>query len=161
MVQAGYNHARDLALEPISEPAKRVRHIRRTYKKVNHKKECLIKLGICLFLYACLAVYLCIRGAVLGYQIVQLENDINKLEVAGNRMEYEIAQKSSLEKIEQLAITELGMHRPEEHMTVAGACIENKEPNTDYQPESAEVQTANKPLGKLYASLVHLAVKNN
>lgn len=161
MVQAGYNHARDLALQPVSEPAKRVRHIRRTYRKVNRRKEWLIKLGVCFFLYACFAVYLSIKGAVLGYQIVQLENDINKLEAAGNRMEYEVAQKSSLEKIEQLAVTELGMHRPEEHMTIAGTAIEDIEPNTDNQPESAEAQKAEKPLGKLYASLVHLAVRNN
>jgi cell division protein FtsL len=161
MVQAGYNYARDLALQPVSEPAKRERHIHRTYKKVNRKQEWLIKIGICFFLYACLVVFLCIKGAVLGYQIVQLENDINKLEASADRMEYEIAQKSSLEKIEQLAVAELGMHHPEEHMKIAGSCIENQEMKTDEYPETVEAQTAGKPLGKLYASLVHLAVNNN
>ena len=59
-----------------------------------------IKLSVIVFAYALLLVYLCIKSATLGYEIVGLENEINKLNTENNRMEYAIAQNSSLNIIE-------------------------------------------------------------
>lgn len=47
-----------------------------------------------------------------GYEINSLKREINALETTNERLRLEIAQMASLERVEELAITELGMETP-------------------------------------------------
>lgn len=165
MVQAGYDYARDWQADSYQQPLRQVKKVRRTCRKKNPGKKLLFTTCLSLFVYALLAVYFCIKGATLGYEIVHLENEISRLETANYRIEYQIAQESSLGRIEQVAINELGMCMPENHISIAAVSNSASTPETisvDKQSiKSTEVQVGNKPLEKIYASLMLLAAKSN
>ncbi|MGI6413864.1 MAG: hypothetical protein ACOXZ5_09565 [Syntrophomonadaceae bacterium] len=155
MVQAGYDYAWE------AEPVKKTRIVRKTYRSVDQKKVFLIKVGILAFIYAVLLVYLCIKGAVLGYQIVTLENDIKSLEAANGRLEYQIAEKYSLDRVEQIAVQQLGMYKAETHVAIAQENVTPVHPVGTDHPVIAAQDSNQKPLEKLYAGLVVLAARNN
>ena len=119
------------------------------------------KIAALLFLYAAFLVYLCIVSSSLGYQLVELENEVAHMENANARIEYEIAQCSSLERIEAHAIA-LGMHKPEESIYMAAALPAAE--STLASSEAGNAVTAHpadkplaKPLGKLLTGLQQLA----
>ena len=123
-------------------------------------------MSIIAFAYALLLVYLCIKSATLGYEIVSLENEIQRMETSNKRMEYAIAQKTSLDVIEKRASEELGMLSPGSEMSyaVAATILMEKEDIADTTlPKAAANNNINdeKPLEKLYASLILLTEKNN
>lgn len=161
MVQAGYDYSRweeTYAPEPAREER---RQSRKALTNRNARRNMMIKLSVIVFAYALLLVYLCIKSATLGYEIVGLENEINKLNTENNRMEYAIAQNSSLDIIEEKAITQLGMIIPGTEMCYAVAAAD--EPVTPaLKVESVDNTIAeSKPLAKLYASIMLLTGKNN
>lgn len=159
MVQVGYNYSPDWDSYPVTQQVE-VRKIRRTYKKSDNRKKFFVTTGFLLFVYALILVYLCIKGATLGYQIVELENQINQIETDNHRIEYNISRQSSLSRIEQVAVTELGMHKPLEQIAVAAVNTKKVQP-LDVEQEVVAEQSQEKPLRKLYASLVQLADINN
>ncbi|MDD2585293.1 MAG: hypothetical protein PHT79_00280 [Syntrophomonadaceae bacterium] len=164
MVQAGYDYAKSWEPNSYQQPVKKV--IKRTSKKSNLGKKRIVSLCASLFIYALVAVYFCIRSASLGYEIVHLENQISQLENANQRIEYQIAQESSLGKIEQIAITELGMCKPEKHISVAAAPTAESnstsvEISTENKENTNDTQVGSKSLKKIYASLMFLAERNN
>jgi len=163
MVQAGLDYSKNWDIQPVSQPVNRVKKVKKIYKKTNPKRTLLFKIGLALFIYAVLLVYLCIKSATLGYQLVELENEINKLETANSRIEYEIAEKSSLDRIEKVAVTELGMHKSDSRILVAAMFPEGVQVqvNTDEKKDgNSQMHIGEKPLEKLYASLVRLAGSN-
>lgn len=136
---------------PVVEP--RVRTVVKT--KTNQHRKILVKIGMLLFAYAVLLVFLCAKSASLGYEIENLNKDISKLTTANHRLEYQIARCSSLSRIEKLAVTELGMQRADLKNSIAVKV--NSKP---VQVASREPETANlseRPLHKIYTSLSHLA----
>lgn len=161
MIQAGYDYA-TWEDQYVPEPTRQDRSVKR--KKVinkHAKRNVMVKLFIIIFAYALLLVYLCIKSATLGYEIVSLENEINRMTTENHRMEYAIAQNTSLALIEQKAINELGMIIPGTEMGYAVAAI--AEPvNPVLTVETADNTVAeDKPLAKLYASIMSLTGKNN
>ncbi|MGR6836194.1 hypothetical protein [Syntrophomonas erecta] len=167
MIQAGHGYATNWDIDAVSAPTKSTRQVKRVYTRRNTHRAWLIKIGICIFIYALVLVYLCIRGAVLGYQIVSLENDIRGLETANHRMEYEVEVKTSLEHIEQVASTQMGMVKPEKGiaMAVTAKPYSSSEVNSvkaKVSEEKPQLITAesNQILHKIYSNLMLLAEKN-
>lgn len=157
MVQAGYDYSRHWE-EPPTKLQPQVKRVKKTYKKVNCKRKILVKFGIFAFIYALILVYLCIKGATLGYQIVALEKELYNYEAANARLQYAIQETCSLEKVEQIAVNELGMYKPDKHLLVAYS-----EPIVTIQENNNNnviSETEEKPLYKLYTSLLLLAEKN-
>lgn len=66
-----------------------------------------------------MGVSLYIHSALLGYEIVSLKQEISNLETNNNRLEYKIAQLSSLERVQAVAETKLQMCRPETNNMIA------------------------------------------
>lgn len=165
MVQAGYDYSNwENQYIPKPEPTRQIRRIeKKQNKNKNAKKNVMIKVSVIIFAYAFLLVYLCIKSATLGYEIVSLENEIGKMETANHHMEFVIAQKTSLDIIEKRAIEELGMFSPGTEMSFAMATVTNEGiDNAALSTESTNNTIAEeKPLEKLYASLVLLTEKNN
>lgn len=160
MVQAGYDYS-NWEYQYIPETTREDRRVQKKKRvKSNSRKNFFLKFSIIALAYAFLLVYLCIRSATLGYEIVNLEKEIQGMETANQRMEYAIAQKTSLDVIEKRATQELSMFSPGSEMSYAVAATAAI---TDIA--SAEKMTADpageKPLEKLYAGIMLLTEKNN
>ncbi|HCF50087.1 MAG TPA: hypothetical protein DER60_07380, partial [Syntrophomonas sp.] len=104
MVQAGYQYASSWEEAAPQQEVPRVRRVKKTYRKV-FKGKLLAKLGLAAFVYGLLLVFLCLKAATLGYQIVHLEEDIRKLESSNQRLQYEIEKQVSLDYVENYAVT--------------------------------------------------------
>jgi len=110
------------------------------------------------FSFALLLVFLCNMSSTLGYQIEQLNLDIQSLQTANNRLDFQIAERSSLDRVERVAVTDLGMYKPDTKTSIA---LEVKaEP---VQVASLAVTTpddkniSQRILNKMYSSLSRLA----
>lgn len=163
MVQAGYDYS-NWENQYIPEATRQVKRIQKKQSiNRNAKKNVMIRISVIIFAYALLLVYLCIKSATLGYEIVSLEKEIGRMETDNYRMEFVIAQKNSLDIIEKRAIEELGMFSPGSEMSYAVAVAPNAGiDNTVLSAESANNTVAEeKPLEKLYASILLFTEKNN
>ncbi len=164
MVQAGYNYAPQWEEEPaVVSPGRMVKKV--TKRKVNTRKKLLGKIGMALFLYGLFLVFLCIKSATLGYQIVQLEQDISDLQTANERIEYQIAQMTSLQRIEAVAQNELNMCKPDSNINVAvlnadNLSLQHNSNTASISEETASADVNGSSLEKLYASLMQLADNN-
>jgi len=163
MLQAGYSHARVWESEapgydrgPRQEP----RRVLRTYRKICFKRT-IFKLGVLLFIYALLVVFLCIKSATLGYQIVQLQNDIEHLEASNYRMECQIAEKTSLARIERIACQELGMKKALQPLEVAMIKPGKAQGVAEVTHKPASNQVVDGSLKRIYANLLVLAENIN
>ncbi|MDD2619084.1 MAG: hypothetical protein PHC92_00215 [Syntrophomonadaceae bacterium] len=159
MVQGNYGYARVLDTEIAYEQDSRIKKVRRTVKKVDGRKSLLLKSSMGIFLIALIIVYLCMKSSTLGYQIVSLENDISKLETAKQQMEYQIAQKSSLQRIENVALNELGMCKPARESSFTVMLASTNEPVELVHSE--KTSSEGKSLERIYASLTRLVAMNN
>ncbi|NLB89334.1 MAG: hypothetical protein GX790_08970 [Syntrophomonadaceae bacterium] len=166
MVQAGYDYSRHWE-EPSINKQPQVRRVKKTYKVVNLKRKILFKFGILAFVYALILVYLCIKSATLGYQIVALEKELEQYEAANARLQYAIQEACSLERVEQIAMNQLGMYKPEKHLVIAYSdplfTIQDDDTNTNDNNDdnnSVIAESEEKPLYKLYTNLLLLAEKN-
>lgn len=141
-----------------------VHRIKRVYKKNKSHKPTLIKIGLALFVYAILVVYLCITVSTMGYEIVRLEKDIDKLQTANHMLEFKIAEQISLDRVEMLATTQLGMCKPDVSRSIAVAAQKPESINLASQPSAADndnskTKIGEKTLHKLYSNLMLLAEK--
>lgn len=167
MLQAGQSLARVLdtpgAMQTDAAPNRQTRKIRRIYRKIDGKKTYLIKVGAFFFIWALLIVFLCINISTMGYRIVGLEKDIERLEASNQRIEYEIAQKSSLARIELLAKEDLGMIKAEEDLSFALLIPSEGRGETAVEPEAVHFaeNDQEKTLKKIYDNLVRLASRSN
>lgn len=141
-----------------------VGRIKRVYKKTNSHKPKLVKIGLALFVYALLVVYLCIKVSTMGYEIVRLEKDIDKLQTTNHMLEFKIAEQISLDKVEMLATTQLGMCRPDTSRSIAVAAQKPETINLASQTiagdsDNGETKIGERTLHKLYSNLMLLAEK--
>lgn len=129
--------------------------------KVNHGRRIVVKTAALMFMLALLLVFLCIRSAVLNYQILALERENSQLETERLRLEYQISQQQSLDRIALLAATELNMVKPglEKSYVVAWAEAPILMMENDSAGAVAEVEER-QGLSKLYESIVSLAAGN-
>jgi len=89
----------------------------------------------------CCGLYICslaMAVATKGYEINKLKEEIGGLETANARLRLEIAQLNSLERIEKIALEELGMVQPgkDDYVLLPGAMVLARE------GEEQEVQVA-------------------
>lgn len=117
MIQA---HARiypevDRRGEPVSQLTLAYRRKRTTIDKGG----LLSSVVMYIVLFSVAAVFLYVQGALMGYKVVGLKARVNELETQNKRLEYKIAQLSSLDRIAYIAETHMGMCKPEEANMVA------------------------------------------
>jgi cell division protein FtsL len=162
MEQASYQYSVPWDLETKNDQPQRSTVVRKVIKsKANNQKKRLGKIGVVAFLYALLLVFLCVKSATIGYQINQLEEDVKVLETANNRLDYEIAQATSLDKVQEVAQGQLHMYKPDGSSTLPVASIVS-EPIDNKTLTVASVnlnkeEKSESSLSKLYNSLVQLA----
>jgi cell division protein FtsL len=142
-----------------------VRKVRRVYKKSNPRKTMMVKAGVAIFVYAIVVVYLCIKISTMGYEIVRLEKDIENLHAANHMLEFKIAETISLDKVEMLATSQLGMCKADRSKAIAVVAqkpepikLAGKQSAGDKQPEQKQ-KLGEKSLQKLYTNLMLLAEK--
>lgn len=158
MVQAGYNYASQWEVEPIPETRNSQQVKKVVTKRVSSRKKLLGKVGVGLFLYALLLVGMCIHSAVLGYQIVQLQNDIHELDKSNTHLESQIAELNSLPRVQQIAETELKMYKADSSIAVAAFTpVQANAGYTVAKQQDEEKAGPTRPLEKLAANLLQLA----
>lgn len=141
-----------------------VERIRRVYQKSNPRKRTLIKMGMALFAYAIILVYLCITVSTMGYKMVHLEKDIEKLQDANHMLEFKIAEQVSLDRVEMVATRQLGMCKldAKKAITVA-ACKPETVQVADQRATGSDLESntsiGERSLQKLYSNLMLLAEK--
>lgn len=162
MLQAESTCAREWRVPnlPETQPAGRI--TRKTVYKVNNKRKLYIKSAAVIFAYAFLLVFLCIKSATLGYQIESLERDVQGLETANHRLEYQIAEKSSLARVENIAMAQLGMSKPDAKLSLAMEVkTEPIQVASVTQGITEDQSISQKIFGKMFTSLSRLAQNNN
>jgi len=156
MLQAASKYANDWTQDIPAQPQPTVRRVTRTTRKVNQHRKIMVQCGLGVFAYAVLLVFLCSKSAGLGYDIENLNKDIQALETANHRLEYQIAHNSSLAEIEKRASTELGMKKAESNPSLAME-VQPEPVRIASQSGTGENQMGEKPLLKIYNSLLQLA----
>lgn len=135
--------------------------IKRVYKKSNPRKTTLIKVGIGVFAYAVLLVYVCATVSTMGYHMVNLQNDIDKLQDSNHMLEFKIAEQVSLDRVEVVATTKLGMCKPDSSRSIA-VKASNSETIQVADQNPVDSHTSNTKIGerslqKIYNNLMLLA----
>lgn len=100
----------------LPSPAKRKR------KTSVSKPNLMLNLTVFILAFSVIAVGLYVHSALLGYEIVALKKDITTLENDNKRIEYTIAELSSLDRVQIEAETKLGMFRPQPQNMVSLLC---------------------------------------
>jgi cell division protein FtsL len=132
--------------------------VKRTKNSVKQKRKILFAGGSVLLGYAVFLVFLCIQSATLSYQINSLEKDVSQLQTSQNRMNYQIAQAQSLDRVQKIAEQQLGMSVPAINASVR---IEEKQPVV-VASQTLQGATGSKNfLQRLSANISHLAQKVN
>lgn len=158
MLQAERAYARDWNVADLSEAVINDRSVRKTKVQVNKKRKFLLKGTAILFVYALVLVFMCIKSATLGYQIEQMTKDVQNLETANQRMAYQTAQKSSLDRVEHIAVANLGMYRPDLNKSISMQ-VKTEPINvaTTVASASNDMSISQKVLNNLFSSLSRLA----
>lgn len=162
MVQAAYKYENTSLAMPQQQPEYLERRVRKIHRKKHLRHRVLVKVGMVFFCYSLLLVYLCSAGAGLNYRVLSLEKDIESLQSSNARLEYEIAQGTSLEQIEKTAGTQLGMYKPD----LAASIVAPAAASQPVKPAAqARVKVQDTPkqgsLEKIYDALLILADQNN
>lgn len=110
---------RQEVFDPQTVTGRVVRRKRKTKQQVI--LQLLSKMGLAFFAFAVISVLIYVQGALMGYQLVSLKQEINRLETENKQLEYSIAKLSSLDRIEQEAKMRLGMISPENTQVMAMA----------------------------------------
>jgi cell division protein FtsL len=162
MVQAAYNYTNTSLARPLEQPEQQERRLRKVRRKKNIRERMVVKIGIFIFCYALLLVFLCTSGASLNYQVISLEKDIEGLQTSNSRLEYEIAQGTSLDQIEKAAGKDLGMHKPDLKLSMVAPVSKTEQVTPPVQVQAQpQSQSDQGTLEKIYSALLMLADKNN
>ncbi|HBQ25599.1 MAG TPA: hypothetical protein DD791_04315 [Syntrophomonas sp.] len=164
MLQASHAHQVEFHHSYAENQKQPVRRIKRVYKKTSSQKTILLKTGFALFVYALLVVYLCIKVSTMGYEIVRLEKDIDKLQASNHMIEFKIAEQVSLDRVEMLATKNLGMCKPDVSRSIVVAAQKPEPVDLASQTSVADINQNNTKIGektlqKLYSNLMLLAEK--
>ncbi|MGI6550267.1 MAG: hypothetical protein ACOX4Q_09605 [Syntrophomonadales bacterium] len=116
---------------PNPRPGKKKQ--RTTVKKAN----LMLNITVFILAFSIIGISLYLHSALIGYEIVELKADIKALENENKRIEYTIAELSSLERVQVEAETKLGMFRPQSENMVA----------LKYEPPVTAVASVNENVG--------------
>lgn len=170
MLQAESSCARDWNVYelPLKAPASRElpsntdpSTASRTAYKVNYRRKLYIKGACIVFGYALILVFLCMKSAAMGYQIEKLQLDIQSIETANHRLDYQIAEKSSLARVEQIAVSQLGMYKPQSQSALALEVKTEPVKVAAAMSSTQENSLSQRLLNRMYSSLSHLAQNGN
>lgn len=163
MVQASYKYDEsywELPL-PHEEAVLGTQRIRKIYRKKNKRRSMSVKIGLLMFCYALMLVFLCTKGSSENFKIVALEKDIASLEASNARLEYEIALATNLSDVEKVASSELGMQKPDPKMVKVVSTPGINPGNQAVPIQSAAQDPAQQGiLAKIYSALLTLAERN-
>lgn len=161
MVQAAYKFQTSANPLPIEDYAPQTQKVKKIYRRKKTRRSMMVKTGLFLFCYALILVFICSKGASLNFQIVALEKDIAGLESNNARLEYEIAQATSLEQVEKIASRELGMHKSDSKLAMV-VPVPKPSQNQSAPPLQSAPPEALKQgfLEKIYSALLTLAERN-
>lgn len=134
--------------------------VKKTIKTVNYTRKIVVKFGVAIFVYCLLLVFLCIKSASLGYEIEALKNDIHQLDNSNKQFEYEISQASSLDRIEEVAVRDLGMYKADLKNSFTVDVQNSPVLIASGVKDVSKRADTNKPLQKLYSNLSRLAQKD-
>lgn len=161
MLQAQSSAARDWNYHQIPSPETKIVIRRRMVSKTNSPRKMYIKCALVVFGYALLLVFLCIKSATLGYEIERLEREVAGITTSNQRLEFQIAEKSSLAHIEQVAVTQLGMYKPDYNTSIAmAAAVEPVSVASNTYTDADKTSISQRLLDNLYSSLSRLAANN-
>ena len=161
MLPVEYNY--EIFWEQKTRPVQVTRSRKKTSAanpKAKYVRRLLFKTGILLFIYGIVLVYLAFQGSSLGYKIVALENEVEKLYSSNARLDYEVAQLSSLDSIEYRANQELGMKKPDMSVALtipASVLAVTKE--SEPQPEEINPVSSSKAADIINSALLLLTYK--
>ncbi|MEN6389074.1 MAG: hypothetical protein ABFD04_01570 [Syntrophomonas sp.] len=163
MVQASYKYDEsywELPL-PQEEAVLGTQRVRKIYRKKKNRRSMSVKIGLLMFCYALMLVFLCTKGSSENFKIVALEKDIASLEASNARLEYEIAQATNLGDVEKMASSELGMQKPDPKMAKVVSTPEVYQANQAVPVQTAAQDSAEQGiLAKIYSALLTLAERN-
>ncbi|NLV15784.1 MAG: hypothetical protein GXY50_01055 [Syntrophomonadaceae bacterium] len=103
----------------LDPDAKTTRFPQKIKKKKPDHSGLMANLLIFIFAFCIVGVSLYIHSALLGYEMVALQNEITSIENDNTRLEYAIAQAASLSRVEIEAQEKLGMIKPQTENMVA------------------------------------------
>lgn len=143
------------------EPLLERKPARKQGKKRSRAKRKLCILGVIAVTFS-FGVYYTSLSAIIaskGYELEQLKGEISRLQTSNERLELTLASMSSLDKVEEIAVSELGMHRPDDTTSpalVAVVPVENEQADKE-EGDSTAGQQKEKVLtsGNLYQALVN------
>ncbi|HWP98547.1 MAG TPA: hypothetical protein VN426_17025 [Syntrophomonadaceae bacterium] len=158
MVQAAYSYRNTSLAMPLEEPEIIRRQVRKVHRKKNIRGRMVVKTGLFFFCYGLLLVFLCTAGAGLNYQVISMEKDIENLQSSNARLEYEIAQGTSLDQIEKLAETDLGMHKPDLALSMVAPAASSEPIKSPVQAQAQQASSQG-TLEKIYSALLTMADK--
>lgn len=98
----------------FQEPVLDTKPAKRAVSKANLAKGKLCVIGVILTIFAFGVYYTSLSAAIAskGYELEQLKEDISRLETSNERLELTLASMSSLDKVEKIAVEQLGMSKP-------------------------------------------------
>lgn len=163
MVQASYKY--DESYWELPMPQEEVilgtQRIKKIYRKKKTRRSMSVKIGLLMFCYALMLVFLCTKGSSENFKIVALEKDIASLEASNARLEYEIAQATNLSEVEKMASNELGMQKPDPKLAKVVSTPQSGQVNQAASEQSSFQDTAEPGfLAKIYSALLTLAERN-
>lgn len=163
MVQASYKYDEsywELPL-PQEEAILGTQRVKKIYRKKKTRRSMSVKIGLLVFCYALMLVFLCTKGSSENFKIVALEKDIASLEASNARLEYEIAQATNLSDVEKMASSELGMKKPDPKLAKVVSTPEANQVNQAVPAQTVSQDIAEQGfLAKIYSALLTLAERN-
>lgn len=103
----------------LDPDAKTTRYPKKNKRNKPDRSGLLANLLVFVFAFCAVGVSLYIHSALLGYEMVALQNEISSIENENTRLEYAIAQAASLKRVEVEAQERLGMFKPQTDNMVA------------------------------------------
>lgn len=158
MVQAEAKSYPNLEMPDFHE-VQQTRRVKRTTKKVNQGRKILLIGGWLLLAYAFLLVFLCIQSDTLSYQIDSLQKDVAQLETTQGRIEYQISEAKSLDRVQKIAEQQLGMTKPAINSSVAIKA--DNQPVVVANKAAKNTTVSQNLLKKVVANMSSLAQKMN
>ncbi len=143
---------------PATRSGPAVTKVRKVTRRRNLRSVSLVSVMLILFGLSLLSVFLRCQIAVTGYKIVHLKQEVADLDKETKRLELRIAELSSPARVETVAVTRLGMCKPDKIQTIAF-----KEEASSVASAASRIEDAQglsekqeKPMEKLYRVIVRL-----
>lgn len=119
------------------------------------RSNTIARLSFFILIFCVAFTYLNIQASLMGYKIVELKKDIANLDTDNKKLDLQIAELSSLDRVQQVAEKNMGMYRPDTNCMIAMAGEEKIVPvvHVEGKPVKEEPVITMKSLYKGIASV--------